>query len=184
MAIRDEIYIRALSVKDVEIYKPLHLEALKTESGFFSSRYEDALKRSPAEWKEILSGTDRHLFAMFLKHPESDMPIGLTGLFANRDDPQTGELVHSFILPYYRGRGLSDLFYRVRLELAMQHSSFLRLKVSHRAGNEPSRRAILRHGFTQTHKTRRLWPDGVEEEEWHYTLDLVPLRAAEKKFYD
>ena len=49
---------------------------------------------------------------------------------------------------------------------------FERIQVSHRALNDVSRRAILRHGFIQTRRSPRLWPDGVTEDEVFYELAL------------
>ncbi len=78
----------------------------------------------------------------------------------------------------YRGQGLSQLLYRARIEWALAHEPFRRLVISHREGNEVSRRAMLAAGFVFKDKEIISWPDGTQAEEWNYTLDLDKLRVA------
>jgi len=78
----------------------------------------------------------------------------------------------SYILPQYRGRGLSRKFYETRLAWIRNHPKFKRIIVSHRASNEASRRANQKHGFVQTERSSHIWPDGQIEDEVFYELKI------------
>lgn len=82
-----------------------------------------------------------------------------------------------YIAPEYRGRGLSDLLYSARIEFAKNHTAWKKLAISHRQGNEPSRRAMVGQGFEYKGKKLITWPDGTEDWEWNYEMDLEKLRG-------
>ena len=69
-------------------------------------------------------------------------------------------LGYSFIESAYRGKGWIDLFYKARLDHACRYKPWEILITDHRVGNEPSRKAILKHGFHFTEKVLIDWPDG------------------------
>ena len=98
--------------------------------------------------------------------------IGITGVFTSRHDPTgaTALLGMSYIIPGYRRRGLSVLFYEIRLAWIESRPQFARVTVSHRLSNEASRRANQRFGFHLTSRTPNVWPDGTNEEEVCYEL--------------
>jgi GNAT superfamily N-acetyltransferase len=100
--------------------------------------------------------------------------IGITAVFRSREDPsgETALLGMSFIAPEYRGRGLSRLLYKARLEWIRTKGLFKRVVVSHRASNGASRRAIERHGFLPTRCAARIWPDGITEDEIFYEMRI------------
>ncbi len=78
----------------------------------------------------------------------------------------------SYLLPEYRGRGLSRLFYEARLRWIVEQERFERVVVSHRRSNEPSKRANERFGFVMTGTARTTWPDGTDDDELLYELRL------------
>ncbi len=82
----------------------------------------------------------------------------------------------TYIEPEYRARGLSGLLYKARIDWALRNTMFKKLSVGHRMDNEPSKRAMLAHGFKFTHKEFIQWPDGGEEWDYKYELDLEDLR--------
>ncbi len=83
----------------------------------------------------------------------------------------------SYIRQAYQGRGYSKLLYKARIDWAIEHKEWDRLIVSHRESNERSRRANQAFGFMFTHKSPHTWPDGAQEDEWHYEMDLAAKRS-------
>ena len=79
----------------------------------------------------------------------------------------------SYIEPAYRGRGFARLFYEARLDWARSRGAFKRIRVSYRRSNEVSRRANQRYAFAETDALQRMWPDGMQDDEVVYELDLT-----------
>jgi RimJ/RimL family protein N-acetyltransferase len=80
--------------------------------------------------------------------------------------------VMSYLLPEYRGRGLSSAFYEARLAWLRERPRYTSVVVSHRQSNEPSRRANQRFGFVPVGSVPTQWPDGTVEDEATYELRL------------
>lgn len=171
---KTDVYLRCLVPEDWEIFRSLRLRALSMHPGFYCGTLLEADSRPPEEWQEMLDGQGKQIFGLF----DNDKLIGITAVFTCRDDPtgQTGVFAMSFIEPAYRGQGYSDFYYKTRIGFGIKHLPWTRLSVSHRADNEPSRRAILRHGFVFIGKREKDWPDGQRMEEFMYEMDLVKLR--------
>lgn len=169
----NDIKIKKLTVADWQDYKAARLMALKNASHLFAQTFEDAAVKDQAYWQEPLSQQKHAIFCLYKGH---DI-IGLTGVFTWREDPkeETAIFAMSFVLPEYRGKGLSKLFYEARIGWCLMQPH-LKINVGHREGNEASKRAILRHGFTLVSKTMNTWPDGGEDYRYEYELDLVALR--------
>ncbi len=169
-----EVSLRPLTPDDWPMFRAIRLRALSLHPGFYCGTLEDAEFRPPEEWREMLDGNGKQIFGLF----DEDKLIGITAVFTCRDDPtgRTGVFAMSFIAPEYRGRGYADLYYKARIDFGVKHLPWTRLSVSHRADNEPSRRAILRHGFTLIGRKEKDWPDGQRMEEYIYEMDLVRLR--------
>lgn len=167
----NSISIRAFDAAEWALFREFRLEALKAAPGVFATSYEEAAARSPQEWQATIKGSAHQVFGLF----DGERLIGITAVLTWRDDPsgQTAMLAMSFILPEYRGRGLSRLFYEARLDWIRAQPRFKRIIVSHRASNEATRRANQRHGFVLTSRVERIWPDGESEEEIAYEL-LIP----------
>jgi RimJ/RimL family protein N-acetyltransferase len=124
----------------------------------------------PEHWQDTISGLGNQVFGLF----DGDLLIGITAVFADRNDPtgKTALLAMSFILPPYRGRGFSRLLYEARLDWIRVRPQFERVVVSHRASNEASRRANQRYGFIPMSRSAHQWPDGTNEDEVFYELRL------------
>ena len=122
----------------------------------------------------MLDGQGKRIFGLF----DGETLIGITAVFTCRDDPsgRTGVFAMSFIEPDYRGKGYAYLYYKARIDFGVSYTPWTRLAVSHRADNEPSKRAILRHGFVFTGQKEKDWPDGKRLDEMMYELDLETLR--------
>jgi RimJ/RimL family protein N-acetyltransferase len=165
-----DVVIRALEPSEWDAFRNIRLNALRDAPGVFAMTYEAAAAWSPQDWQAEAKGADHQVFGLF----DGEQMIGLTAAFTWRGDPtgQTALLAMSFILPQYRGRGLSRLFYEARLAWIGAQSQFRRVLVSHRKSNEASRRANQRHGFVQTTTVPHVWPDGVTEDEIFYELEI------------
>jgi RimJ/RimL family protein N-acetyltransferase len=167
MAVR----IRPLDVDDWKIFRDIRLTALRTEPTLFISTFEREAAFDEDRWRDWVAGPSKCMFGLF----DGEEIIGLTGVVTLSEDPacETAMLVASFILPAYRGHRYSRLFYDARLEWVRQHTVFRRVVVSHRAGNEPSRRAVLRAGFSEIERIEHVWPDGSTDPRVMYEL-LIP----------
>ena len=167
------ITLRALTASEWIDVRDLRLHALKTEPGVFRSSFDKEAFEPPERWQETIQGDDHQLFGLF----DEAQLIGITAVFTSRDDPtgQTALLAYTFIQPQYRGLGLSRLFYKARLDWIKSRPQYTRVVVSHRASNERSRHAILRHGFVESGDVERTWPDGATEPEITYELNPKDL---------
>jgi RimJ/RimL family protein N-acetyltransferase len=170
------VTVRPLKRSEWRILRDLRLHALQTEPGVFFSSYAREAPLGEEEWQTRMQGPDRQVFGAF----DGDRLVGITGVVPARDDPTgaTAMLVMSYLLPEYRGRGLSALFYDARLKWLREHPQFERVVVSHRRSNEASRRANQRYGFVLTNAVPATWPDGGVEDEMQYELELAPAGPA------
>jgi RimJ/RimL family protein N-acetyltransferase len=166
------VTVRPLERSEWRMLRDLRLFALQTEPGVFASSYAREATLAQEQWLELMQGPDRQVFGAF----DGDRLVGITGVAPFRDDPsgETAMLVMSYLLPEYRRRGLSALFYDERFRWLREHPQFKRVVVYHRRSNEASRRANQRYGFVLTHAEPTTWPDGTVEDEVHYELPLAP----------
>jgi RimJ/RimL family protein N-acetyltransferase len=165
------ITIRALESPEWESFRDFRLQSLQSAPGVFSARHDAVAAWSPDDWRAEIQGPDHQVFGLF----DEKQLIGITAAFTWRGDPtgKTALLAMSFILPPYRGRGLSRLFCEARLAWIRAQPQFARILVSHRKSNETSRRANRRHGFTWTQTLPQSWPDGQNEDELFYELEIA-----------
>jgi RimJ/RimL family protein N-acetyltransferase len=170
-----EITLRLLTPEDWEMFRSLRLRAIRMHTGYFLAKPEDAEKEPPEHWRQTLNGQGKAVFGLF----DGTALIGITAVFTWREDPsgQSGVMAMSFIEPAYRGKGYSGLFYKARIEFAKNHRPWKILAIAHREGNEPSKRAMLKHGFIFTGTKEIDWPDGTCGPEYCYEMDLEKLRA-------
>ena len=160
--------VRAIRPDEWESFRELRLHALRTEPGVFLSPYATESAYAPEEWQKLLAIDDGQVFGLY----DDDRLVGVTAAFTWRHDPsrKTAVFAMTYILPEYRGRGLSRLYFDARIAWVRAHPQFEKMVVSHRVGNEPSRSAILRAGFTYWKTESKTWPDGTVADEDLYTL--------------
>lgn len=164
------VYIRQLAPDDWQQFRDIRLAALKECEGVYLAPYQDTLNHPQSYWKETLHGNDRAIFGLF----DADKNIGLGSIFTSKDDPsgQTGILAMGYIIPEYRGQGLSKMLYEARLNWAQNHPIIEKIEVSHRAGNEASRRANQAYGFQPTGQKTVTFGDGQQDIDYTYVLHL------------
>jgi RimJ/RimL family protein N-acetyltransferase len=166
----DALTVRALAASEWELLREFRLTALKEAPGVFATSHADAAQRTPETWQSLVSGPTNQIFGVF----DNERLVGITGAFAWPDDRsgETANFVMSYIVAAYRGRGLSRLLYGAALGWTRAHPRFGRVIVAMRASNMASRRACERHGFTPVRTATRTWPDGANEDEIIYELQL------------
>jgi RimJ/RimL family protein N-acetyltransferase len=166
----EAIHIRPLEQSEWATFRKLRLLALQTNSGVFSASYEMATAKSEDEWRNMITGSGHQVFGLFDGH----QLIGITGVLTSSKDlsGRTVVLIMSFIIPEYRGRGLSKLFYDARLQWILARPKFSKIIVSHRKSNDASRKANQRCGFRFVNSVPQIWPDGGKEDEVFYELNI------------
>jgi RimJ/RimL family protein N-acetyltransferase len=166
-ASRQQFSIQKLGEEDLAIFQAIRLESLLKEPHLFGSTFDRESRMSNQEWLDRLTNPNSAYFALKV----GEECVGLTGIVTNRDNPKQAILIASYIREEHRRKGGSESLYKVRLEWARNHG-FEEVRVSHRASNEPSRRANQKHGFEYTHSEPHTWNDGAVEDEVFYRLRL------------
>lgn len=163
----EQYSLKRMSSEQWEDYKEIRLEALRTEPSKFGSNYAKEASYSNADWCSLLENENRAIFGLY----HFDSLIGLTGVALFNGDPSKAIFFSSFVQPHHRGRGLSALFYKERINWAKQKGC-ASILVSHREGNDVSRAANQRFGFEFTHAEDVLWPDAIRAKELMYALNI------------
>ncbi len=167
--INEKITIRRWSAEDWETMRRMRIEAVTDHSHVFLSNYDRASAYPDKHWKDILENRDGvAVFGLY----KADEAIGLTGAFRHRERKDTVELGMSYIRPEYRRLGLSDLFYKERIEWAKTLDGVTRIEVGHRDINEASRRANQRHGFILISQEMTTFGNGETAAHSTYELKL------------
>lgn len=162
--------LRRLGVDDWRSFREVRLAALAESPGNYFASLTEAEALPDSWWRDLLDQERIALFGLF----DDDTPVGITGVFVDRDDPsgRTAAFGMTWIAPSHRGRGLSALYYRERIAWA-RTAEFARVEVSHRDDNLASGRAMRAAGFHQIGRRSRQWPDGVVADDLVYALDLA-----------
>lgn len=156
--------IRQLHDGEAALYKSLRLEAIQTEPSMFRCSTPAEVDLTDAQWQERVK-YPRAVFVLL----DKDTPIGMTSIIRLNDDE--AYLGQSYIKKQYRGKGLSGLLYKIRMEWA-SNLPLKKLTVSHRESNVISKAANQRLGFIYTHRETLDWLDGTTEDVLYYVLEL------------
>jgi RimJ/RimL family protein N-acetyltransferase len=164
------VSIRQLKENDWREFAQIRLKALLTDPKVFGSNYERELQMTEADWREKLRATDNAIFLLY----ENETPVGITCVSVDRNDAtqKTALLWGSWLAPEFRGKGLSELMYRTRIDWARRQPTVEKITVAHRASNVSSKFANQKHGFVETRRIEKTWTDGVTEDEILYELKL------------
>lgn len=164
------ISIRKLTEDDWQKLSRIRLKALQSDPFVFGSSYEKESQFTEDDWRTHLQSNDSAVFVIF----EDKTPIGMTGISVFREDAtnKTAILWGSWLKPEFRGKGLSDLMYKTRINWAKEHPGIERIIVSHRASNLASKHANQKHGFVFTRTHEKVWADGATEDEVWYELKI------------
>lgn len=167
-----DIQIKRLSEKDWLAFAQIRLRGLQTDPQAFGSNYKTESEFTEEDWRSRLAAEDNAIFLL----SENENPIGVTCVSVDRNDPtgKTAILWGSWLAPEFRGKNLSELMYRTRIDRAKSQPTVEKIIVSHRASNEASKRAIRKHGFVETYRIEKQWTDGVTEDDIFYELKIRP----------
>lgn len=168
------VTIRPLAPVEWEAFRDIRLAALAESPGNFFATLADARDGPQERWLEMLESDDGVVFGLF----DDARLVGLTAVYVDRAIAarDTAGLGMTWVAPGWRGRGLSAMIYAARIAWARERG-LRRIIVSHRASNEPSRRAMLAAGFREIARRPHRWPDGVEEDDVAYELALTGADA-------
>jgi RimJ/RimL family protein N-acetyltransferase len=172
MSSNDDYSVRTLTPEDWQDFAHIRLEALQIYPQNFGSSFKNESQNTQIEWQKWLGFTDGRVFGLYL----GTLLVGITAIRPLKEDPTTGFMIASYIKAEHQGKGLSEKLYKTRIDWALAHSPWTRLITSHRDGNESSRRANQKHGFTYTHRVGKTWADGSVNDDIYYELDLKTLR--------
>ena len=88
--------------------KALRLAALQEAPYAFTARYEDAVQRTDAEWREqAASRAVNPNDSTFLAFAGSE-PVGMAGAYREPETPELMHLVAVWVVPEWRGSGVAD----------------------------------------------------------------------------
>jgi len=167
------VVVRELEPSEWRAFRDVRLHALRSEPGLFFSSHDAESALGETEWRRRVRNPNGQMFGVF----DGERLVGITGVITARDDPsgESAMLIASYLLPEYRGRGLSRLLYEARLAWVRERPRYRRVVVSHRRSNEPSRRAIGRFGFAPVATVSTTWPDGSTDDELQYAMAVAEL---------
>ena len=141
--------IRRLNVGEAELYKSVRLASLRDSPEAFSSRYEDAIVRSDASWREQADssahGPDRATFVVIV----DGKPVGLSALYRDELEAGVGELIQMWISPEFRGSSAATALLDELFAWAAENA-FDRVKAEVEAGNLRALRFYRRYGFSDS----------------------------------
>ncbi len=165
-----KICIRQLQAEDWSEFRAVRLEALQKYKSCFSSSYETEKLYDEQKWQGTLQDTQHAIFAIL----DEDKAIGLSGCFTSRDDEsgKTAILGMWYLKEEYRGQGLFHLLMQATMDWAKDEGRFDRIVVSHREGNEASRRANQALGFKYTETVMNEFGDGQIAKNIFYEVRL------------
>lgn len=166
----DVVEVRPFQPEEWQLYKAIRLKALQSDPNVFSSSFAKEAEYPDTRWQNALSDPNIGIFGVF--HYED--VIGLTGVALAREDAsgKTAKLWGSWLEKNWRRRGLSGKMYQARLDWARAHPTVKQVIVSHRQSNTASKMANQKHGFKFMRLEYHRWPDGTEEPDVFYSLDL------------
>ena len=161
------IAIRRLRPDEWQDFRRIRLASLAADPGAFVRTAEEENARPESHWSEMLESDDGAVFGLY----EGPALVGISAVFVDRAIPtrDTAVLGMTWLHPDHRGKGLSRPIFERRIAWA-RDKRVARIAVSHRDGNEPSRRAILAHGFRPIGHALHRWPDGAEVDKLDYEL--------------
>jgi len=105
---QSNIVIRRIAPYEWPIYKEIRLESLKDSPEAFSTRYEDARKRSEKTWEDQvtgLAGSENECCYLVFEDEEC---IGLAAIYRNKENREEAEICQVYLKKEKRGRKIGN----------------------------------------------------------------------------
>jgi len=140
---RDGTLIRRISADEVDVFRRIRLEALRTEPSSFASRYEDWADLPVEDWRQRLHDP---VFVAF----GSDEPVGIMGLMRQRPNKMAhrANLVMVYLRDSFRGIGLAGDLLAAVVDFA-KGEGILQLELAVSAENQGAIGFYHREGFSE-----------------------------------
>lgn len=168
MPIRDELVVRRLSVKDVDVFRRIRLEALSHEPFSFASVFADWAQLSDRQWRQHLS---QPVFAAFL----GGQPVGMMALRFElaRKMVHRARLVSVYVRKGKRGTGIASNLLQEVVDHALAHG-IIQIELGVSAANSAAICFYERHGFVEV----GCIPDGFLGHDGKHDELIMVLRLA------
>lgn len=139
----NRISIRQISAVEIDVFRRIRLEALRTEPSSFASRYEDWVDLPAGDWRRRLHDP---VFVAFT----ADEPVGIMGLSRRRPCKMAhrATLVMVYLRTNFRGTGLASDLLDVVIEFAGDEG-ILQLELAVSAENPGAIGFYHREGFSE-----------------------------------
>jgi len=165
--------IRRLTISDVEAFRAIRLEALKTNPEAFGSTFEEESVAPPSRYSEWLANSQ--IFGAFVQ--EKLAGIAAFGIYDGRKDAHKGWLRSMYVSPNYRGSGAASHLVEAVIAAARSQVEILHLVVV--SENTAAIRLYRKFGFQQYGTDRRALKDnGRYYDEILMRLDLTTSSPA------
>lgn len=153
--------IKSLRIKSVELHPDV----------FAPKKHPNDLTIN--EWKERAANPASVSFLLI--DTKDNTPVGLSGIYFEAGNPRsaTGHMVSTFIMPSYKGKGLSHLLYEARIEWAKKHPTLERLMLEQRKSNKIIKMVHQKHGFIFLRDSKVRFADGSDVPTEVYDLKLI-----------
>jgi RimJ/RimL family protein N-acetyltransferase len=135
--------VRRTQADQVDAFRRIRLEALRSEPSFYASSYEDWVSLSVDEWKQRLHDP---VFVAF----RDDEPVGITGLLRQRASKMAhrATIIMVYVRKNLRGTGLARTLLGTVADYA-RDIGILQLELAVSAENPAAIRFYLREGFSE-----------------------------------
>ena len=135
--------IRRIQADQVDAFRRIRLEALRSEPTFYASSYEDWVSLSVDEWQQRLHDP---VFVAF----RDDEPVGMTGLLRKRASKMAhrATIIMVYVRKNLRGTGLARNLLGTVADYA-RDIGILQLELAVSAENQAAIRFYLREGFSE-----------------------------------
>ncbi|MGV1776525.1 N-acetyltransferase family protein [Agrobacterium fabrum] len=137
------ITIKRIEAADVDAFRRIRLEALRSEPSFYASSYEDWAALSVEEWKQRLNDP---VFVAF----QDDEPVGIIGLLRQRASKMAhrATIIMVYVCKSLRGTGLAGNLLGAATDYA-RDLGILQLELAVTAENPAAIRFYQREGFIE-----------------------------------
>lgn len=112
---------RLATLLDLELYKRLRLEALRTDPDAFGSNYERELGFDDSTWLSRMSGFDGRQGAVFIDEVDGEA-TGIVGIACSERAADT-QLWGLWVAPEFRRRGGAQRLVESAIEWSRQHGA-------------------------------------------------------------